>query len=322
MKNAMMLCAGFGSRLGELSNHWPKPLLPMLNVPILEWGISHLAKSGIENIVINLHHKAELFKESIGDGSRFGVQIQYSFEKEILGTGGGLKKALPLLDPEGKDDPFLSINGKLIFDLDIKKLSQSFDAQSLGMMVVRKVPDALTWGAVDVDESMRVRNILGEGKYMFCGAHVIRPSVVKNFPEGEACTVRQGYLPWIQAGGRVDAFEHKDGYFAEHSIPKRYLQGNIDLLRDQVVSNRPALESYPPLNMGKGATIVEPVFIGQGVSIGDECTVGPNVVLGNNVVVASQSKIKNTVVWADTRVEGDVDQCILTPSSRVDASKE
>ena len=320
MKRAMILCAGFGSRLGKLSEQWPKPLLPMLNVPILEWGISHLAKSGIKDIVINLHHKAELFKEVIGDGSRLGVRVQYSHEKEILGTGGGLKKALPLLDPEGKDEPFLSINGKLIFELDVKKLSKSFDPKSLGMMVVRRVPDALTWGAVDVDESMRVKNILGEGQYMFCGAHVIRPSVVRQFPDGEACTVRQGYLPWIQDGGRVDAFEHKAGYFAEHSTPKRYLQGNIDLLREQVFLNRPVLKSYPPLQMGKGSKIVEPVFLGQGVSIGEGCTLGPSVILGNNVVVASDSKIENAVVWADSRIEGNNGDSILTPSINMDAT--
>src|SRR5262249_12826709 len=150
-----------------------------------------------------------------GDGARWGARIHYVHEPVILGTGGGLKNALRLLDPEGRDEPFLSCNGKLIFDLDITALLAAYRAAGdvLGTMVVQRTPEAKTWGAVDVRRDARgphVVDILGDGEHMFCGVHVTRPSVMARLPDGEADSIRQGYLPWIRAGGRVAAYEHAD----------------------------------------------------------------------------------------------------------------
>src|SRR6185295_2227499 len=168
----------------------------------------------------------------------------------ILGTGGGLKHALSLLDPEGRDEPFVSCNGKLIFDVDLTALIEAYRRAAaaatdlLGMMVVRRVPDALDWGAVDVQGGL-VRDILGTGEHMFCGVHVTRPSVVARLPEGEACMISQGYLGWIHAGEHLAAYEHERGYFAEHSTPERYLASNRALLTGE------AILRHPPGRLGR-----------------------------------------------------------------------
>jgi mannose-1-phosphate guanylyltransferase len=228
---AMLLCAGFGTRLGSLSDERPKPMLPVCDIPILRYGIAQLVAHGIRDIVINLHHRGDVITDDIGDGAALGARVVYSREEVILGTGGGLKRALPLLDPDGTDEPFVSMNGKLIFDVDLTALRTAYAAQrdALGMLVVKRVPDAAAWGALDVrseDAGLRVANFFADGGHMFCGVHVTRPSVVARLPDGEACMVRQGYLPWIQAGARVAAFEHGDGYFAEHSTPERCVASN------------------------------------------------------------------------------------------------
>ncbi len=330
--SAMLLCAGMGTRLGDLSRECPKPLLPVCNVPILRYGITNLVAHGITNIVINLHHRGELISEELGDGSDLGAKIQYSLEDEILGTGGGLKRALPLLDPDGTDAPILSMNGKLIFDLDIEGLLASFLAagETLGMMVVQRAPNAMKWGAVDVrpengglqNGGLRVHNILGEGSHMFCGVHLTRPSVFKNITEGEACTVRQGYLPWIQAGGRVSAFEHRSGYFAEHSTPKRYLQSNLDLLRGTKLRFPPAPRSSiaQSAQIDPSSTITEPVCIGEGVSIGPECSIGPDVVIGDNATIAKGSSLRESVLWKSVQFSGAAEREIITPHARIPAS--
>src|ERR1043165_9147193 len=152
---AMLLCAGLSTRLGKLGAECPKPLLPVCGIPILHYGITNLVAHGIRDLVVNTHHRADLIREALGDGSRFGARIQYSHEPAILGTGGGLKHALPLLDPDGRDEPFISINGKLIFDLDVTALLDAYrraaqreaatGGELLGMMVVRRVPDAKSW---------------------------------------------------------------------------------------------------------------------------------------------------------------------------------
>jgi mannose-1-phosphate guanylyltransferase len=244
---AMLLCAGLGTRLGELGAQRPKPMLKIGRHPILEFGIANLVGHGIRDLVINTHHLGHVIRDELGDGRHLGARIQYIHENVLLGTGGGLKHALHLLDPEQGNQPFLSLNGKLIFDIDLTALVAAFNAASaqveppLGMMVVRKDPDAVQWGAVDVRfpdnieaSTGRITNVLGDGRHMFCGVHITRPSVVANLPDGEACMIRQGYLPWLRAGARVDAWVHAPtattGYFAEHSTPERYRESEEFLL--------------------------------------------------------------------------------------------
>jgi mannose-1-phosphate guanylyltransferase len=158
----MLLCAGLGSRLGAIGAAVPKPMLPVLDRPILEYGIAGLRGHGITDLVINLHHRGDVVEQALGDGRRLGVRIRYTHEEVLLGTGGGLRHALPLLDEDGADAPFVSLNGKLIFDVDLTAVlathreALAADPRLLGVMVVRPVPDAVAWGAVDVRPSGRV----------------------------------------------------------------------------------------------------------------------------------------------------------------------
>jgi mannose-1-phosphate guanylyltransferase len=327
MTRAMLLCAGKGTRLGDLSEEKPKPLLPVCDISILRYGIANLVARGVTEIVINLHHRGDLIREELGDGSALGAHIQYSEEETILGTGGGLKKALHLLDPYGDDKPFLSMNGKLIFDLDIEALlaSHAASVDSLGTMVVQPAPNAMKWGAVDVrpeGENLRVHNILGEGAHMFCGVHVTRPSTVRSLPEGEACMVRQGYLPWLQSGERVSAFVHQGGYFAEHSTPKRYLQSNIDLLSGAKLTNPPGplRGVFPSASVHRTAIITEPVLIGPGAEIGAYSQVGPHVVIGSHAIVAEEAQLRDCVVWPRAEASGVHEKVIVTPQGIIEAS--
>lgn len=315
----MLLCAGLSSRLGRLGAERPKPMLPVCGVPIVAYGISNLVAHGITEIVINTHHKGDLIERELGDGRRFGARLRYVHEPVLLGTGGGLRNALSLLDPEGRDEPFLSHNGKLIFDLDVSALVDAYRAAGdvLGMMVVRRDPDATTWGAVEVHRDARgphVTNILGEGEHMFCGVHVTRPSVMRRLPEGESDSIRQGYLPWLRAGERVAAYEHTDGYFAEHSTPERYL-ASIWALLDATARLRhpPSLRLAgvdPTARVHPTAKIVSPVRIGACAQVAAGVTVGPYAVVGDHARV--ERSITRTVVWADAVARPGDDDPIVT----------
>jgi len=324
---AMLLCAGLGTRLGELSDQRPKPMLPVCDVPILRFGIAQLVGHGIRDIVINLHHRGDVIESEIGDGARLGARITYSREATLLGTGGGLKHALHLLDPDGADQPFVSMNGKLIFDVDLTALAAAFAAapgEPLGMMVVRRVPDARAWGAVDVrprGDELGVADILGDGEHMFCGVHMTRPSVVAKLPDGDACMVRQGYLPWLRAGGRVLAFEHTGGYFAEHSTPARYVESNRALLAGAALSHPPArlVGVDPTARIAADAEIREPVRIGPGAVVGAGAVVGPETVIGAGAVVAPGARVERSVVWAGARAEGAIADAIVAAGGVVEA---
>jgi NDP-sugar pyrophosphorylase family protein len=303
---AMLLCAGLSTRLGKLGAECPKPMLPVCGQPILAYGIANLVAHGITELVINTHHRGELFERALGDGRRHGARIHYVHEPVLLGTGGGLKHALPWLDPDGRDEPFLSINGKLIFDLDVTALVAAYRAagEILGMMVVRRVPDARAWGAVNVQidgAGPHVIDVLGDGEHMFCGAHVTRPSVMARLPDGEADSIRQGYLPWLRAGAgagaRIAAYEHRDGYFAEHSTPERYLASNWALLGGEALRHPPSRLSGidPTARVHPSATIIAPVKIGAGAVVGAGVTIGPDAILGDGAI--ARASVAHTVVW-------------------------
>ncbi len=329
MTRAMLLCAGLGTRLGALSDERPKPMLPVCDVPILRYGIALLVGHGITDIVINLHHRGEVIRDELGDGAALGARLRYSVEDELLGTGGGLKRALPLLDPDGRDEPFVSMNGKLIFDLDVAALlaAHARDPGVLGTMVVRPVPDARAWGAVmvrpDAAGRLRVRDVLGDGEHMFCGVHVTRPSVVARLPDGDACMIRQGYLPWMRAGaGEVAAYVHERGYFAEHSTPERYLESNLTLLRGEPLRHPPAALTGvdPAARVDPTATVVGPVRIGPGAAVGAGAVVGPDTVIGAGATVAPGARVTRTVVWAGARAEGTLDRSIVARTGTIAAT--
>jgi NDP-sugar pyrophosphorylase family protein len=314
---AMILCAGLSTRLGRLGSERPKPLLPVCGVPILVYGITNLVAHGITELVINTHHRPALFEREIGDGRRWGARIRYIHEPVLLGTGGGLKHALPLLDPDGRDEPFVSLNGKLIFDLDIAALIAAYRAAGdvLGMMVVRRVPDARDWGALDIRVDGRgphVVDILGDGQHMFCGVHVTRPSVMARLPDGEADSIRQGYLPWLRAGERVAAFEHQDGYFAEHSTPERYLASNWALVGGARLRHPPTRLSGidPTARLHPSVTVVPPVKIGTAAAIDAGVTIGPNAIIGDGARV--RASVANAVVWAGAVVDAPPTEPVVT----------
>lgn len=322
MTRAMLLSAGLGTRLEALGEQRPKPLLPVCDVPIIRYGIANLVGHGITELVINLHHHGDQIERALGDGEKFGVRIHYIREDPILGTGGGLKNALHLLDPDDEDAPFVSLNGKLIFDLDIDALLDAFrsDPGVLGMMVVRPVPDALDWGAVNVDTidggRLRVRDVLGAGEHMFCGVHVTRPSVMRRLPDGEACSIRQGYLPWLQSGGQVAAFEVDPArYFCEHSTPSRYLDGNLALLGGVALRHPPSrlVGIDASAHIDSTAVIVHPVRVGAMAHVGPEARIGPGAVIGAHAIVEAGASLSESVVWAGGRARGDLVRSVVTP---------
>ncbi len=306
---AMLLCAGLGTRLGKLSDERPKPMLPVCDHPILAYGISNLVGHGVRDLVINTHHRGDVIERVLGDGRHLGARIQYVHEPVILGTGGGLKHALALLDPDGTDAPVLSLNGKLIFDLDVGALLDTHRAAGdvLGTMVVRRVDDAVAWGAVDVRDDAggaHVVDILGQGVHMFCGVHVTRPSVLRRLPDGEACMVRQGYLPWLRTGGRVAAYQHEGGYFAEHSTVERYLESDQALLGGVCLRHPPGRLTGidPTARVHPDAVVQHPVRIGPGARIGAGAVIGPSTTVGAGAEVAAGVTLTRCVVWPGAQV--------------------
>ena len=135
----MVLAAGFGRRLRPLTDHMPKPLLPVGGRPMIEYTLLLLKKYGLTEVIINLHHCGDQIIKTLGDGSRLGLSIAYSTEKgEALGTGGGIKKAASFFE----QSTFIVVNGDILIDIDLDKLISFHHAkQGLATLVLRETDD-------------------------------------------------------------------------------------------------------------------------------------------------------------------------------------
>ena len=153
---AMILAAGLGTRLKPITDHLPKPLVPVVGVPNIVRLIAHLKRFDITEIVINTHYLPEIIENALGDGARHGVGIVYSRETEILGTGGGIKRALPHLG----DETFVVINGDSLFTPDISRAVRMHKKQkALATLLVGEDPESDKYGAVGLDRDGRIRKL-------------------------------------------------------------------------------------------------------------------------------------------------------------------
>ena len=156
----MILAAGRSTRLGALGAVKPKPLVPICGYPAIAFGLAACARAGLRDVVINLHHHAEQIRAAVGDGSAFGVRVQYSMEDELLGTGGGIARARPLFRP----GPLLVVNGKVVADLSLEAVIAAHRAApggTLATMVLRPDVSGGQFAPVTVDEVARVVGLRG-----------------------------------------------------------------------------------------------------------------------------------------------------------------
>ena len=297
MTRALILAAGLGTRMGALSDERPKPLLPVCDIPLIRYAVALLRGAGIDEIAVNLHHRGELIRAELGDG------FHYSEEREILGTGGGIVKIADWLTHGGRDS-FVVVNGKIVTNIDVAATLRHHDATgAVATMVVREVPDAQKWGAIDVGDDGRVTGIIGQGRAgahacMFTGVHVLSPRLVARLPAtGESDSIRQAYIPALLDGERIEALRFP-GYWHEHSTPERYLQGNWNLLSGSVTLTHPPAE----LRAVSPSATVEP-----------GARLSPQVVVGARSLVRATARLDRVVLWPDSIVDGVIQNAIVTP---------
>ena len=212
IRRAMVLAAGRGTRLAPITDTTPKPLVPVAGRPLLEHILEFLRAGGVREVVVNLHHLGHAIERHLGDGSRFGVRVRYSWEDPILDTGGGIKHAEPLLAGE----PFVVINGDSLLELRLRDVVEYHQARrAVATMVVRPDPVAERYGLIELDADDRVRRVVGlPGEvpgplrgFMFPGLHVFEPGIFAWMDENTACSViRVTYPRLLRAGAPVYGF--------------------------------------------------------------------------------------------------------------------
>jgi len=321
---AMILAAGKSTRLGALGQALPKPLVPVCGVPALAFGLSACARAGLRDVVINLHHHAEQITREIGDGSRFGVRVQYSHEEDILGTGGGIAQAAPWLG----SGPILVMNGKVVADVDLAAVMDAHrESGADATLVVRDDPAAAAWGPVGTLDD-RIVSILDarapaggppSALRMFTGIYVLEPSLWRRLTPVFSDSIRDLCVPALKEGRLLHAFV-ANGFFAENSTPARYLACNLRLLREPQLLPRPPQPLVgvdAEARVDAAARLIPPLRIEKGAVVEAGAEVGPAVVLGREARVRGGVRISDSVVWPGATVSSSLSGAVITAGDQI-----
>ena len=236
---AMILAAGFGTRLWPLTIGRTKPAIPFLNRPLIGFTIDYLRRYGFADIIINLHHEPDSVRQQIGDGSRFGVRIHYSVEApEILGTSGALDNVRDQLDKE----TFVVINGKIITDIDLANALETHrQKQALATLVLKPNAKRQRFSEVLVTPDSRIEKFGGfptpDSRFpttplMFTGIHLMQPEIFNYIPRGVFSDSVRDVYPQAMADGKIIAAHaaSEESSWFELSTLQRYLEISLEFL--------------------------------------------------------------------------------------------
>ncbi|MFZ3086939.1 MAG: nucleotidyltransferase family protein [Methylotenera sp.] len=220
---AMILAAGRGERMRPLTDRTPKPLLRVGGKPLIVWHLERLAQAGIKNVVINHAHLGAQIEAALGDGSQWGLRIQYSPEQTALETAGGITNALPLLG----DAPFLVVNGDVFTDINFATLK--LDPPNLAHLVmIDNPPQHMAGDFVLLNEKVTLE---GVKKLTFSGIGVYHPDLFASVVRGEAAKL----APLLKAAmvqGLVSGSHHQ-GEWHDIGTPER-----LHALDSQLLNSR------------------------------------------------------------------------------------
>jgi mannose-1-phosphate guanylyltransferase len=297
--DALLLCAGLGTRLRPLTDERPKPLVPVLDRPLAAFAIDHLATFGARRVVANAFHLAEQIEPALAPlCAARGASLTVLCEPTLLGTGGAIRNALPQLG-----DEFVVFNGDVLARPDLARAMEAHRSMGARVtMVLREDPRASALGAIELDADGRVRRMLDEGppagaptrRCVFTGVYVVSRSVADDLP-AEGCVVRHT-LRRLLARGEVVAGVLDDGPWFDLGTLGSYAEVNFALatgaLRWAGVSPSPDGVFAP--------------------SLADHAGLSSPVVIGSGAVLAPSATVERAIVWDGAAVTGRVRDAVVT----------
>ena len=349
MAKGMILAAGQGTRVRPLTKDLPKPMVPILGKPVMEYLIEHLARHGIKEIMVNVayfHHKIEQY---FGDGHRWGVQIGYSFEgmrehgdviPKPLGSAGGMRR---IQDFSGFfDESTLVLCGDALIDLDITAALEEHKAKkAIASVVTLDVPlnDVQNYGIVVADGNGQIQSFQekpspAEAKSTLAstGIYIFEPDVLAMVPSGKVYDIGSQLFPQLVA--------EKLPFFAQNrffnwidigrvsdywSVLQRVLRGEVAQM------NMPGREVKPGIWVGLNTSvpwdqvdIQGPVYLGSSVRVEPGATIIGPCWIGHGSVIRSGAKVKRSILFEYTRIAADMhfNDMIVSPDYCVNREGE
>ena len=299
---AIVLSAGYGTRLWPLTEDRTKPAIPILGKPLVGYVAEYLAGYGIDEIVVNLHHRPESVRRALGDGSRFGVKLHYVEEPVILGTSGALDNTREFFERE----TFVVVNGKIITDIDLKAAIETHrKMNALATLVLLPNVRRERFSVVETEAGrikgfgrMPVETDEEPAPLMFTGIHIMEPRILEYVPRGVFSDSVTDVYPKAMANGEILAAHVASGKWRELSTLKRYLDISVELLREK---ERTLVTGVNNLIPGT-ATVTDSVLWDE-VEVGEGARIN-RAVLADKVKIGANEVIENAVVVPRRLVEG------------------
>jgi NDP-sugar pyrophosphorylase family protein len=306
---AMILAAGYGTRLWPLTEDRTKPAIPFLGRPLVGYVAEYLAGFGFQEVVVNLHHRPESVREALGDGSRFGARLFYVEEKEILGTSGALDNARALLE----GDTFIVVNGKIITDINLfEALETHRRTKALATLVLQPNPTRERFSIVNTKDGMVTGfggmpepqaasdNAVDEADapLMFTGIQILEPRIFSYIPRGVFSHSTTDVYPQAIARGERIAAHVARGMWYELSTIERYLYISLAVMAKQRRN----------VEIGEGSVVsaaarVEDSILWENVKVREGARVR-RAILGDGVEILEGEVVENAAVVRASLVEG------------------
>ena len=308
---AVILAGGKGTRLRPLTVYTPKPIVPVMNRPFLLYQIDILRKAGIVDITLSLSYQPDKIEEILGDGSDFGVNLQFITEPMPLGTGGAYRFAADEIR-----ETTVVLNGDVLTDIDLAELLHSHkEREAEATIVLTPVDDPSRYGLVATDTEGRILRFLEKPEpeelkklginTINAGIYILEPSVLDLMAYGENSSFEYDVFPeLLKRNSRFFAYTMSGEYWRDIGTPESYFAAHFDLLSGMVAGERPTINSVS--DIATAASVDETSLIGDG------CVIKPNAkiinsVLGPGVLVEEKAIIENSVIWAHARIASGAD---------------
>lgn len=303
---AIIMAGGEGSRLRPLTCGRPKPMVPVLNRPIMAHIVDLLKEHGFNDIGVTLQYQPEAIRDHFGNGSEYGVNFRYFVEETPLGTAGSVKNAAGFLD-----ETFLVISGDALTDLDLARAVQFHREQgAMATLVLTRVDCPLEYGVVITSEDGKITQFLekpGWGEVFSdtvnTGIYVLEPEVLDYFAPGQKFDFSKDLFPLLLREKKPLFGLVLPGYWCDVGNLQQYLEAHYDALQGKVRIKVPGREVSPRVWMEEGAfvspgaSIEGPALIGANCQLGAGARVDPFTVLGSGCLVQDRASIKRSVLW-------------------------
>lgn len=314
---ACIMCGGTGTRLRPLTFKRPKPMIPISNKPSVLHLIEYLSKEGFNDIVMTLGYKGDVIEKELGDGSIYGVHIDYVYEKEKLGTAGSVKNAQPYLG----DEPFIVVGGDHVMTLNLREMfrfHQRNDADvTIGLL---SIDDPREFGIADMDINGRILRFFEKPKageifsnLASTGIYVCNPSVFDRIPSGTKFDFAKDLFPaMLKADEKINGILVRGKWTdvgsagAYRDAQKWVLDDMIEtVLEGNFISNgkiKGPLRVGTGVSVGNQSSLVGPIVIGKNTKIGERVLIGPYSVIGSDCIIEDDVKILSSYVFDGTKI--------------------